>query len=177
MIKSNNNKLFIVLPVLTFLVLAIFLTTFTVNSFMHQKKNAALKITKGPDNNINVHATRAQIRNEIATIVVDKFLAETKVDSTKDGLRLTEFKNDSPLAKYGFKEGDIIKQINGQKINTAGEVIKICDTLEDKLLGGKSAEEIKVALNRDGEDVNINFRIPEFIPEKVHYNLRLEKRD
>lgn len=175
--KRNNNKFFVLLPILAVSLLFIYIAIYTINNIVHQNKTTEPKITKGPDNNINVHATRSQIRNEIAAIVVDKFLAETKIDSTKDGLRLTEFKNDSPLAKYGFKEGDIIREINGQKIGTAEEVIKICDTLEDKLLGGKSAEEIKVVLNRDGEDVNINFRIPEFIPEKVHYNLRLEKRD
>ncbi|MFH1605648.1 MAG: hypothetical protein ABIH03_17280 [Pseudomonadota bacterium] len=38
------------------------------------------------------------------------------------------------------------------------------------------ATQIKIALKRDDKEMNMNFTVPEFIPEKVAYTLRLEKR-
>ena len=79
------------------------------------------------------------------------------------------------LAKYGFNKGDIIKEINGQKLNSTKDAIKACELLEKEIFNDRDAKEINIALNRDGEDIDMRFNIPQFIPEKVSYTMRLEK--
>ncbi|MFH1868019.1 MAG: hypothetical protein ABH843_03510, partial [Candidatus Omnitrophota bacterium] len=150
-----------------------------ITVFVKQKRVAHIpnvKITQGPDNNIDVLVTRAQIKNEIAPVVIEEFLLRTRLASSEEGLRLVEFEDSSLLARYGFREGDIVREVDGHKIDTVKGAIELCESLESELLGAKDAKQIKIALKRDDKEMNMNFTVPEFIPEKVAYTLRLEKR-
>lgn len=138
-----------------------------------------IEITQGQDNtkNINVYVNRSLIKKDIAPIVIKEFLSQTKITSSDNGgLELADFKDDSVLAKYGFKKGDIVKEINGQRVNTIKEAIKICEALEEEILGNKDSKDIGVVINRGGESVYMNYKVPEFVPEKVQYTMRLQKR-
>ena len=129
-------------------------------------------------NDINVYATLAQIKRDIAPIAAEEFLSQIRIISSKSGgIRLADFKDESTLAKYGFKKEDILKEINGQKINNIEEAVKACGALEKELFASRDAKEIKIALDRGGKDINMNFKIPEFVPEKVSYTLNLQKAE
>jgi len=138
-----------------------------------------IEITQGQDNtkNINICVNRSLIKKDIAPIVIKEFLSQTKITSLDNGgLELTDFKGDSMLAKYGFKKGDVVKEINGQRVNTTKEAIKICDALEEEVLGSRDGKDIGVVLDRGGENIYMNYRVPEFVPEKVQYTMHLQKR-
>ena len=127
--------------------------------------------------NVKVRVSRAQIRNEISPVVIEDFLARTKIESVDNNkLKLVDFGDESLLARYGFEKGDIITAINGEAVGTTQEAIKICDTLEREIFNNRDEKEIDVSLTRDGEDINMNFKVPEFVPEKVHYTMQLKKR-
>jgi len=127
--------------------------------------------------NVKVQVTRARIRNEISPIVIGDFLSKVKIESIdNDKLKLADFGDDSLLARYGFEKGDIITAINGEAVGTAQEAIKICDILEREIFNNRDEKEIDVSLIRDGEDIIMNFNVPEFVPEKVHYTMQLKKR-
>lgn len=175
--KTNLGRSIILIIPLSLFVLA----AFALRPALHRKDNdiPEVEITQGIDGkkNINVTVTLPQLKKEIAPISIKEFLSRTKVaKADKGGLKLLDFKNDSVLARYGFKKGDIIKEIDGQNVNTTEDAIRVCDALEKDIFKDRDAKEIKVVLDRNGEDINMNFRIPEFVPEKVYYTMSLQKR-
>jgi len=150
-----------------------------VLSVILRKGSSSTEIIKEIDDkgNVKVQVTRAQIRNEISPVVIEDFLSRTKIESVDNNkLKLVDFGDDSLLSRYGFEKGDIITAINGQAVGTAEEAIKICDALEREIFDNRDEKEIDVSLTRDGEDINMNFKVPEFVPEKVHYTMQLKKR-
>lgn len=163
-------------------VFSIFALTFTAlkSSLPRKEKNApTLEIVQNLDGKkyIKVTVTLPQIKKEITPISIKEFLSQTKIaNAEQGGLKLLDFGEDSVLARYGFEKGDIVKEINGQKLDSTKQAIKICEVLEKEILGTRDAKEINVTLNRDGEDIDMNFRIPEFVPEKVYYIMNLQKR-
>ena len=128
------------------------------------------------EGNIKVCVTRAQIRNEIAPVVIEDFLSRTKIESVDNKLKLVDFGDDSLLSRYGFEKGDIITAINGEAVGSPEEVIKICEAIEKEIFNNRDEKEIDVSVTRDGENINMNFKVPEFVPEKVHYTMQLKKR-
>lgn len=154
---------------------------FSLKNLLHRTSDAIpkMEITQWLDNEnaLNVHVTRSQIKKEITPIVIEEFLSRTRIASSDGGgLELADFDDDSVLARYGFRRGDVVKEIDGQEINNTQEAIKACDALEKEILGSRDEKEINIALNRGGEDISIKFRVPKFVPQKVRYTMNLQKR-
>lgn len=93
-----------------------------------------------------------------------------------EGVKIPIFIDAKFLDRYGFKKGDVIKEINGEKVKTIKETISICRSLEERYLTLETPEDVNVLLARDGKDMNIDFQPESYIPEKVYYTMRLEKR-
>lgn len=168
---------FIILTLCTVVISAVFSLRFFL--YRNDKNIPRIETAQTIDGKkyINVYVTLPQIKKEIAPIAIEEFLSQTKIANTgKGGLELVDFKDDGVLTRYGFEKGDIVKEINGQKLNSTEEAIRLCEVLEKKIFESKDAKEINVILNRNGEDINMNFKIPEFVPEKVYYTMCLEKR-
>ena len=157
----------------------IFFVCIGVLSFALRKNAPDTEIIKEIDDrgNVKVQVSRAQIRNEISPVVIEDFLSRTKIESIDSNkLKLVDFGDESLLARYGFEKGDIITAINGEAVGTTQEAIKICEAIEREIFNNRDEKEIDVSLTRDGEDINMNFKVPEFVPEKVHYTMQLKKR-
>lgn len=157
------------------------LAAFALRPPLPGKDNATpvVEITQGLDGkkNINFTITLPQIKKDIAPIAIKEFLSRIKIaNADQGGLELINFEDNCVLARYGFKKGDIVKEINGQSVNTAKDAIRVCDALEKDIFKDRAAKEIYVTLDRNGEDIDMNFRIPEFVPEKVCYAMSLRKR-
>jgi serine protease Do len=69
-------------------------------------------------------------------------------DSTAAGAVVTEVEPDSPGAKAGLKIGDVITQVEGQKIADAGE-------LQVLISGKKPGTKTELTVLRDGKDTTI----------------------
>lgn len=125
---------------------------------------------------INVYVTRSQIKKEISPIAIKEFISKTEITSANKELTLVDFSDDGMLPRYGFRKGDIITAINGQQVGSMQEAVKICTSLGGDIFKNRNEKEINVSLTRDGEDINMNFKIPEFVPEKAYYTMNLKKR-
>jgi serine protease Do len=69
-------------------------------------------------------------------------------DSTAAGAVVTEVEPDSPGAKAGLKIGDVITQVDGKKVNDAGE-------LQVTISGKKPGTKTELTVLRDGKDMTI----------------------
>ncbi|MCX5715463.1 MAG: S1C family serine protease [Candidatus Omnitrophica bacterium] len=177
-INMKNRPKLIILITASFILL---LTAFAIRYSLCRIDNdlPRIEVVRGSSGikDINIAVTLSRIKKEIAPIIIEDFLSQTKIATIDNGgLKLVDFKEKSVLARYGFEKGDIVKEVNGQKVNSVEKAIEICEVLEKEVLKNSDAKEISVVLNRGGEDVNINFRIPKFIPEKVSYVMTLEKQ-
>jgi membrane-associated protease RseP (regulator of RpoE activity) len=173
----NKPKLTIFLTICFVLLLAAFFIKYSISKI--DRSAPRIHLTRSPSGikNINVTVALPQIRREIVPIVLEDFLLQTKIDTVNDkGLKLTDFKDKSVLSKYGFERGDIVQEINGQKVQSMDEAIRICGVIEQELLKDRNAKEVNVLLDRGGEIVMMNFSIPQFIPPRVNYVMTLDKQ-
>jgi len=69
-------------------------------------------------------------------------------DSTAAGAVVTEVEPDSPGAKAGLKIGDVITQVDGKKVNDAGE-------LQVMISGKKPGTKTELTVLRDGKDMTV----------------------
>jgi serine protease Do len=69
-------------------------------------------------------------------------------DSTAAGAVVTEVEPDSPGAKAGLKIGDVITQVDGQKVTDAGE-------LQVVISGKKPGTKTELTVLRDGKDTTV----------------------
>ncbi|NQT90471.1 MAG: hypothetical protein HQ558_04375 [Candidatus Omnitrophica bacterium] len=131
----------------------------------------------GVGNAVNIYLTRPQLKVQISPLIVKDLLAHIRVAGQDDGgLKLLDFKDNGLLSKYGFKKGDTLKSINGRDINTPKEALNACDALKEEVFGTRDEKEIEVMIKRDGEDINMNFKVAKFVAEKVSYGMTLNKR-
>lgn len=70
-----------------------------------------------------------------------------------DGVKVTEVNNDSPAAKAGLKENDVITQINGADIKTV-------DDVRTKIKGLKEGDSYEIKYKRDGKSQTVKIKIP-----------------
>lgn len=68
------------------------------------------------------------------------------------GMRLYAIKSGSLYEKLGLKNSDIIKQINNSPVNDPSKALKLFEDL-------KSQRSISVSVERDSQDVNLNYQI------------------
>jgi serine protease Do len=69
-------------------------------------------------------------------------------DSTAAGAVITQVDSDSPGSKAGLQTGDVITEINGQKVNDSGELQAV---VEQKTPGTK----IELTILRDGKSMSV----------------------
>lgn len=89
---------------------------------------------------------------------INKLLAQVRIrphfkDGEPDGLAITRIKADSIFAKFGLKNGDIVKAINNNPIHSPDEVISLYEKL-------KSGTRVSLQINRKGilKTINYEFR-------------------
>jgi serine protease Do len=80
-------------------------------------------------------------------------------DSTASGAVVTEVEPDSPGAKAGLKIGDVITQVDGQKVSDAGE-------LQVVISAKKPGTKTTLTVLRDGKDMSIAVTLEELGPRK-----------
>lgn len=74
------------------------------------------------------------IRNSINNVAQTLKLVRVKPyfkDGKPNGFKISRIKPGSIFKTMGFKDGDIIKGINGQQINSAGEIASLYNNLKD----------------------------------------------
>jgi len=77
------------------------------------------------------------------------------IQDTEDGngVKVLEIEEDGNAAKSGIKEGDIITEIDGKKVNSADEVSRIVRENKDN-------KSMMMKLTRDGKTHNIEVKVP-----------------
>ncbi len=68
------------------------------------------------------------------------------------GFRLTQIVPNSFYQKAGFKDGDVIRSVNGEKVTDAGKAFEL-------LQGLKSMSSLDMTIERGGKEVNFNYDI------------------
>jgi C-terminal processing protease CtpA/Prc len=92
-----------------------------------------------------VHGTRAEEERGYIGVMIKK---------STEGIEVTAVVGDSPAAKAGLKEGDVIKKLDGEEVATVA--------LEDfvkKIKDFKPGKEIKLVILRDGKDKEIKVKV------------------
>jgi serine protease Do len=69
------------------------------------------------------------------------------------GVKVNEVDEESPASKSGFKEGDVITQVNGKEIEGV-------DDLKKQIADLKEGDSIKVSFNREGKSQTADIKIP-----------------
>lgn len=72
------------------------------------------------------------------------------------GAKITDVNDESPAAKAGLKEGDIITEVNGKKVKDINEVRKEIGEVKDK-------NSYSIKAKRNGADMNFEIKIPKRI--------------
>ncbi|MCF8061055.1 MAG: PDZ domain-containing protein [Deltaproteobacteria bacterium] len=94
----------------------------------------------------------AQSVNNIAQIMSTVRVKPHFEDGKPAGFQVSNIKSDSILKTMGFKEGDIIRSVNGQEIRTAEDVMRLYNTLKDSSFFG-------IGLVRNGQPTTLNFKV------------------
>src|SRR5437899_2908950 len=92
-----------------------------------------------------VHVARADEERGYIGVMIKK---------STEGIEISAVVGDSPAAKAGLKEGDVIKKLDGEEVATVA--------LEDfvkKIKDFKPGKEIKLAIVRDGKDKEIKVKV------------------
>jgi len=78
-----------------------------------------------------------------------------KIEDAKDGngAKILDVEQGSAAEKAGLKTGDVITQMNGQKIKDANDV-------RSQVMQSENKEDYKIQLKRDNKDMKIEVRIP-----------------
>jgi len=74
------------------------------------------------------------------------------MDGKRSGIVVTRFTPIGILSEVGVREGDVIKSINGYRLNSPHQIFKAYKRL-------KSQQELKVALIRDNEPLMLTYRV------------------
>lgn len=69
------------------------------------------------------------------------------------GVNVKDVDEDSPAAKAGLKEGDVITQVNGKDVSGV-------DDLRDQIRDLKEGETVKLTYKRDGKNQTVEVKIP-----------------
>ena len=81
-----------------------------------------------------------------ATIGVD---ARSATDGTTDGAQVQNVREDSPAAKAGIVEGDVITKVGERSVRDADELVVAVQALQ-------VGAEVKIGLLRDGRSMTVD---------------------
>ena len=71
---------------------------------------------------------------------------ELRIDSNTEGVVISDVADDAPAASVGFKKGDIIQNVNGQKIGKTADLERVA---------GQSSRLWRITVMRGGEQINV----------------------
>ncbi len=108
------------------------------------------QIAAGPNRTQRVSLRRNMIDNAIQD--VSKLMTEIKILPHDDGLALSDIKPNSIFRRMGFRNGDVLRTVDGQEIRSVDDALKLYESL-------KSADNVSVVLQRRGRDRTINYNI------------------
>jgi len=108
-----------------------------------------------PEELENIRIEHARLDESIENI--HHLISELKVqplivDGKTDGLRLSRIKSNSILRELGLKNGDVIKTINGQKIESVKDAIRLYEKLQ-------FSSSLELQLVRWGKEKTIQWNI------------------
>lgn len=88
---------------------------------------------------------------------VSKLMTEVKIlphmnDGQPDGLAISNIKPNSIFRRMGLRNGDILKKVGGQEIQTVDDALRLYDSM-------KSADSVSVEIERRGSLRNIDYTI------------------
>lgn len=99
-------------------------------------------------------------RNMIDNAIQDvsKLMTEIKItphtneQGQSDGLALSNIKPNSIFRRMGLRNGDVLKSVDGQSIQSVDDALKLYENL-------KSADNVAVTINRRGQERTIDYNI------------------
>ncbi len=102
-----------------------------------------------------VSLRRSMIDNAIQD--VSKLMTEIQIqphmeDGVAAGLSLSNIKPNSIFRRMGLRNGDVLKSVDGQEIQTVDDALRLYQNL-------KSASDVSVRISRRGQDRNISYNI------------------
>ncbi len=102
------------------------------------------------------------IRGWLGVIIqdIDEDLAESFGLKTSEGVLVSEVSPDSPAAKGGLKQGDVILKLNGKQVNDVGE-------LRNKIALTSPGTTVKFDILRDGKKKTLKVKIGEQPDAKI----------
>lgn len=112
------------------------------------------------DNRGTVRTQRVSMRRSMineAINDVSKLMTEVKIlphmnDGQPDGLAISNIKPNSIFRRMGLRNGDILKKVGGQEIQTVDDALRLYDSM-------KSADSVSVEIERRGSLRNIDYTI------------------
>lgn len=90
--------------------------------------------------------------NNVAQIMANVRIKPHFKDGKPAGFKLSRIKKGSMFQSMGFKDADIIKSVNGHKIQTAGDIMKLYGTLND-------ANFFSIEVLRGNQIKTLNYRV------------------
>ena len=73
-------------------------------------------------------------------------------DGNSDGLSISSIKADSLFRKMGFRNGDIIKKIEGNEITSPEDIVSLYNNL-------KSGDSVSIDIIRRGREYTYSYRL------------------
>lgn len=118
-----------------------------------KKQMKPVKIQNPSDQNITI--ARSQIDNAIQNI--NDLMRQVKIrphflNGKPDGLFISNIQQDSIFARLGLRNGDILTGVNGEKIQSVDDALKLYQDL-------KSYSDVAVQIKRKGEVLSIGYHI------------------
>lgn len=102
-------------------------------------------------------AKRSDVNKKLNNL--GKLLREAKVERAVDpvtgevmGFEFKSIKEGSDISDLGFQVGDIIKSVDGEIINSPSTAMRLFNQM-------KNASELKITINRDGQDQEFDYSI------------------
>lgn len=90
--------------------------------------------------------------NNVAEIMASVRIKPHFENKRPAGFKISNIRQDSILKSMGFKDGDIIKSVNGKEIRTAEDVMSLYNTLKDSRFFG-------IGVIRDNQPKTLNFKV------------------
>src|SRR5690606_36150562 len=73
-------------------------------------------------------------------------------DGKPDGFRVAGIRCGTPLHQGGFRNGDVVHRVNGQRVHNIAQAVKA-------YLKVRGKDRIRVELTREGEPLVLNYRL------------------